>query len=58
LGLSLTYWLALMCAGNVWGYVPIPGDHHARRYCHRSRGLHLSVWVLCPFLLIPSLWIT
>jgi hypothetical protein len=56
--LSLNYWVALMCAGNVWGYVPIRAITTHADIAIAARGLHVSVWVLCPFLLIPSLWIT
>jgi hypothetical protein len=56
--LSFTYWLSLMCAGNVWGYVPIRAITTHADIAIAARGLHMSTWALFPFLIIPSLSIT
>jgi hypothetical protein len=56
--LSFTYWLALMCAGNVWSYVPIRAITTHADIAIAAKGLHVSTWTLFPFLLIPSLYIT
>ncbi len=55
--LSFVYWLALMCAGNVWGYVPIRAITTHADIAIAARGLQMSTWALFPFLLVPSLYI-
>lgn len=52
---SCTYWLLLMCAGNVWSYVPIRAITTHADIAIAASGLHIPVLVLFPFLLIPSL---
>lgn len=52
---SFTFWLMLMCAGNVWSYVPIRAITTHADIAIAASGLHISVWTLFPFLLVPSL---
>lgn len=52
---SLTYWLMLMCVGNVWSYVPIRAITTHADIAIAASGLHIGVWTLFPFLLVPSL---
>lgn len=55
--LSLIYWTALMCAGNVWGYVPIRAITTHADIAIAARGLHLPEWGLFLVLIGPSLYI-
>ncbi len=55
--LSAVYWLAVMCAGNVWGYVPIRAITTHADIAIAAKGLGLSVWVLFPVLIVPSLYV-
>jgi hypothetical protein len=57
LGISFAYWLALMCAGNMWDYVPLRAITTHADMALAAKGLHLSVWVLFPFIAAPSLYI-
>lgn len=57
LGISLAYWLALMCAGNMWGYVPLRAITTHADIALAAQGLHLSAWALFPFVAVPSLYI-
>jgi hypothetical protein len=52
---SFAFWLMLMCAGNVWSYVPIRAITTHADIAIAASGLHIGVWTLFPFLLIPSL---
>lgn len=58
MALSFVFWLALMCAGNVWGYIPIRALTTHADIAIAARGLGISVWVLFPFLIVPALYIT
>ncbi|ULU24072.1 hypothetical protein DYST_00979 [Dyella terrae] len=49
--------LALMCAGNVWGYVPIRGFTTHADIAIAASGLHLQTWVMGLCLLPLSLHI-
>lgn len=53
--LATVYLLALMCAGNVFGYVPIRTITTHADIAIAARGLGLSVWVVLPLLLTPAL---
>lgn len=55
LALSLTYWLALMCAGNVWSYVPVRAFATHADIALAARGLGLPTSVLGLCLLLPAL---
>ena len=57
LGISLAYWLALMCAGNMWDYVPLRAITTHADMALAAKGLHRSVWALFPFIAVPSLYI-
>ena len=57
LGISLAYWLTLMCAGNMWDYVPLRAITTHADMALAAKGLHLSVWALFPFIVVPSLYI-
>ena len=52
---SFTFWLMLMCAVNVWSYVPIRAITTHADIAFAASGLHISVWTLFPFLFVPSL---
>jgi hypothetical protein len=56
--LSFFYWLSLMCAANVWGYVPIRAITTHADIAIAAQGLGISTWVLFPFLMIVSGYIT
>jgi hypothetical protein len=56
--LSFLYWLLLMCAANVWGYVPIRAITTHADIALAAQGLGISTWVLLPFVLLPSGYIT
>jgi hypothetical protein len=55
LGLCFAY--ALMCAGNVWSYVPLRAIATHADIALAARGLGVSVWGLLPWLLVPSLFV-
>jgi hypothetical protein len=55
--LSFVYWVSLMCAGNVWGYVPMRALTTHADIAIAARGLHLPSWGLFPFLIVPSLYV-
>jgi hypothetical protein len=55
--LSMTYWLALMCVGNVWSYVPIRALTTHADIALSARGLGISPWLQFPFLFIPAAYI-
>lgn len=52
------YWMSLMCAANVWSYVPIRAITTHADIALGARGLGISTWALLPFVLAPSLFIT
>ncbi|HEX7815933.1 hypothetical protein [Dyella sp.] len=52
------YWLSLMCAANVWSYVPIRAITTHADIAWAARGLGVSTWVLFPFLMAISASIT
>jgi hypothetical protein len=54
---SIVFWLSLMCAGNVWGYVPIRALTTHADIAISARGLGVSPWVQFPFLIIPALYV-
>jgi hypothetical protein len=51
------FWLGLMCAGNIWSYVPMRALANHADIATAARGLDLSGLALFPFLLIPALLI-
>lgn len=57
LGISFAYWLSLMCAANVWGYVPLRAITTHADIALAAQGFGLSVWALLPLVGIPSLFI-
>jgi hypothetical protein len=57
LGISFAYWLSLMCAGNVWGYVPLRAITTHADIALAAQGLGWSTWALFPFVIIPSLYV-
>ena len=57
LALSFVYWLSLMCAGNVWSYVPIRALTTHADIAIAANGLHLPSWGLFPVLIAPTLYI-
>ena len=57
IGLSIVYWLSLMCAGNVWGYVPIRALTTHADIAISARGFGVSPWLQFPFLIIPALYV-
>ncbi|MBD8880384.1 hypothetical protein IHE49_07815 [Rhodanobacter sp. 7MK24] len=56
-GIAFAYWFSLMCAGNVWGYVPLRAITTHADIALAAEGLHVSVWALFPFVAAPSLYI-
>ena len=57
MAVSFIYWLSLMCAGNVWSYVPIRAITTHADIALAAKGLQISTWLLFPFLIVPSLYI-
>ena len=55
-GVSFAYWLSLMCAANVWGYVPLRAITTHADIALAAKGLHFSTWTLFPFLAVPALY--
>lgn len=55
--LSIVFWLSLMCAGNVWGYVPIRALTTHADIAIAARGFGVSPWVQFPFLVVPALYV-
>lgn len=56
--LMFLYWLALMCAANVWSYVPIRAITTHADIALAANGFGISTLVLFPFVMIPSIFIT
>jgi hypothetical protein len=53
----IVYCIAMMCAGNVWGYVPIRAITIHADIALAAEGLHISTWLLFPFLIVPALFV-
>lgn len=54
---TFIYWLSLMCAANVWSYVPLRAiTTHADIFL-AAQGLGISTLALFPFLMIPAAYI-
>lgn len=51
------YWLSLMCAGNVWSYVPIRTLTWHADIALAAKGLGVSVWLLFPLLMAFSAFV-
>jgi hypothetical protein len=51
------FWLALMCAGNVWGYAPTRAIATHADMALAAKGLGISVWLLFPFVTAASVYI-
>jgi len=56
--LTFLYWLSLMCAANVWSYVPTRSLTTHADIALAAKGFGISTWAFFPFVLIPSLYIT
>ncbi|PMS36575.1 hypothetical protein C0Z20_10680 [Trinickia symbiotica] len=56
--LMFIYWLSLMCAANVWSYVPIRAITTHADIALGARGFGVSVWTLFPFVMAVSGFIT
>ena len=54
---SFLYWLMLMCAGNVWGYVPLRAITTHADIAIAGDALHLSPWGMLALLIGPALYI-
>jgi hypothetical protein len=54
---SVVYWLGMMCAGNVWSYVPIRALTSHGDIAVAAKGLNLSTWALFPIVIIPALFV-
>lgn len=52
------YWLSLMCAANVWSYVPIRAITTHADIALMAQGLGISCWLLFPALMLVSGFIT
>ena len=52
------YWLALMCAANVWSYVPIRAITTHADIALAAKGFGISTVALFPFVMLPSAIIT
>lgn len=51
------FWLAVMCAGNVWSYAPMRTITTHADMAIMARGLGISTWLLLPLVGAPSLLI-
>ncbi|GGA03590.1 hypothetical protein [Dyella caseinilytica] len=51
------FWLALMCAGNVWGYAPTRTITTHADMALAARGLGISTWLLFPFVTAAAVYI-
>jgi hypothetical protein len=56
--LSMVYWIALMCAGNVWGYVPIRALTTHADISISAKGFGVSPAIQFPFLILPALYVS
>jgi hypothetical protein len=52
------FWLALMCAGNVWSYAPTRVITTHADMALTAQGLGISVWLLLPLVTVPALYVT
>lgn len=52
------YWLSLMCAANVWSYVPLRALTTHADIALAAKGLGISTWLLFPFVMAVSAWVT
>lgn len=52
--LMFLYWLSLMCAANVWSYVPIRSLTTHADIALAAKGLGISTWLLFPFVMAVS----
>jgi len=52
--LMFLYWLSLMCAANVWSYVPIRALTSHADIALAAKGLGISTWLLFPFVMAVS----
>jgi hypothetical protein len=57
LATTLNYWLAVMCAGNVWSYVPLRAVAAHGDIALAARGLDMSPWLFFPIIAVPSFFI-
>jgi hypothetical protein len=55
--LSAVYWIGVMCAGNVWGYVPIRAITSHADIAIAAKGFGVPTWVQFPFLIVPALYV-
>jgi hypothetical protein len=56
--LMFFYWLSLMCAANVWSYVPLRALTTHADIALAARGLGISTWLLFPFVMAASVFVT
>lgn len=56
-GSMALFWLLMMCAGNVWSYVPIRALADHADIAIAARGLGVPSLLLFPVLLLPSAWL-
>ena len=54
---AFVFWLALMCAGNVWGYAPTRTIATHADMALLAQGLGISTWLLFPLVTVPSIYI-
>lgn len=57
IALSFTFWLLLMCVGNVWSYVPIRAITTHAHIAIAAGDMQVGVLTLFPFLMVLSLLI-
>lgn len=56
--LMFLYWLALMCAANIWSYVPIRALTTHADIALAAKGFGISTWLLFPFVMTISAFVT
>lgn len=49
------FWIALMCVGNVWSYVPLRALTTHADIALAARGVGLSAWAFFPIVMLPAL---
>jgi hypothetical protein len=54
---AFLFWLSLMCAANIWSYVPLRAITTHADIAIAAQGLGLSPLALFPFVLVPALLI-
>lgn len=52
---AVTFWLLLMCVGNVWSYVPIRALATRADIALAARGFNIGSLALFPLLMVPSM---